>query len=70
MILGQITDTVQTVVNEVVNTGIAVHEYTGGGQIINGIDNSIIGSLVSIIVAAIVRHFERKKLKKKLQQND
>jgi hypothetical protein len=70
MILSQITDTMQTVVNEVVNTSIAIHELTGGGQLINGIDNGLTGSIVSILIAAVVRYFEKRKLKKKYQKND
>lgn len=68
--IAQITDTINFVVSEVVETGISIHENTGGGQIINGVDNSIISSLFTIVIAAIVRHFEKRKLKKKLQKND
>ena len=58
-------DTLNNVINEVVNTGIAIHETTGGGSIIKGVDNSIVGSIISLLVAAIIRHFEKKKLKRK-----
>jgi hypothetical protein len=70
MILQVINDTMETVVNEVVNTSIAIHELTGGNQIINGIDNSLTGSIITILIAAVVRFFERKQLKKKLSKND
>lgn len=70
MIIAQIQDTIEIVVNEVVNTGLAIHEVTGGGQLINGIDNGLTGSIVSILIAAVVRYFEKRKLKKKYQKND
>ena len=70
MILAQITDTMQTVINEVVNTGVAIHELTGGSQIINGIDNGLTGSIISLLIAGIIRFFERKHLKRKLTKND
>lgn len=58
-------DTIQNVINEVVNTSIEIHETTGGGTIIKGIDNSIIGSVISLLIAAIIRHFEKRKIKRK-----
>jgi hypothetical protein len=58
-------DTMQNVINEVVNTSIAIHKNTGGGSIINGIDNGLIGSVVSLLIAAIIRHFEKRKIKRK-----
>lgn len=70
MILAQITDTINFVVSEVVETGIAIHEHTGGGEVINGIPNSIFSSIITVLIAGIVRHFEKKRLKKKLQKND
>lgn len=70
MIIAQIQDTIEIVVNEVVNSGLAIHEITGGGQLINGIDNGLTGSIVSILIAAVVRYFEKRKLKKKYQKND
>lgn len=70
MILAQITDTIEIVVNEVVNSGLAIHEATGGGQLINGIDNGLTGSIISILLAAVVRYFEKRKLKRKYQKND
>ena len=68
--IAQINDTIEIVVNEVVNSGLAIHEATGGGQLINGIDNGLTGSIVSILIAAVVRYFEKRKLKKKYQKND
>lgn len=70
MILQVVNDTMQVVINEVVNTGLAIHELTGGSQIINGIDNGLTGSIVSILIAAVVRFFERRYLKRKLTKND
>lgn len=66
----QTIDTLQTVVNDVVNTGIAIHENTGGGQIINGIDNGVIGSFLSLLLAGIIRFFEKRKLKRKYKNNE
>jgi hypothetical protein len=63
-------DTLQNVVNEVVNTSIAIHENTGGGQILPGIDNGFIGSAISILIAGIIRFIEKKRLKRKYQKND
>ena len=65
MLIQVINDTLQLVVSEVVNTAVAVHEATGGSQIINGVDNGIIGSVISLIIAAAIRHFEKKKIKKR-----
>ena len=65
MLIQVINDTLTTVVSEVVNTAVAVHEATGGSQIINGVDNGIIGSVISLIIAAAIRHFEKKKIKKR-----
>lgn len=70
MILAQVTDTLQNVINEVVNTSIAIHENTGGGQILPGVDNGFIGSAISILIAGIIRFFEKRKLKRKYQKND
>ena len=58
-------DTMQNVINEVVSTSIAIHENTGGGSIIKGIDNGLIGSVISLLIAAIIRHFEKRKIKRK-----
>lgn len=65
MLLQLVQDTLTTVVSEVVNTAVAVHEVTGGGAIINGLDNGIVGSVVTLLVAAIIRHFEKRKIKRK-----
>lgn len=70
MILAQITDTIGTVVNEVVSTSIAIHENTGGGQIINGIDNTVVGSLITLVLTGIVRFIERRRLIKKLKKEN
>ena len=70
MILQVVNDTMQVVINEVVNTGLAIHELTGGSQIINGIDNTVTGSVISLILAAVIRFFERRHLKRKLTKND
>lgn len=66
----QTIDTLTQVVTDVVNTGIAIHENTGGGQFIDGIDNGVVGSLVSLLVAGIIRYFEKRKLKKKYKKED
>ena len=66
----QIVDTVNSVVNEVVNTSIAIHENTGGGQIINGIDNSVVGSFFTLLITGIVRFIERRRLIKKLKKDN
>lgn len=65
MLLQIVQDTLTTVVSEVVNTAVAVHEVTGGGSFISGVDNSVVGSIVTLLVAAIIRHFEKKKIKKR-----
>ena len=62
MLLQLVNDTLTTVVSEVVNTAVAVHEVTGGGAFINGVDNSVVGSIVTLLVAAIIRHLEKKKI--------
>ena len=66
----QIVDTINNVVSEVVNTSIAIHENTGGGQIINGIDNSVIGSFFTLLLTGIVRFIERRRLIKKLKKDN
>jgi hypothetical protein len=66
----QTIDTLTTIVNEVVSTGIAIHENTGGGQLINGIDNGVIGSFVSLLIAGFIRYFEKRKLKRKYKDNE
>jgi len=68
MLLQVVQDTLTTVVSEVVNTAVAVHEVTGGGAIIKGVDNSIVGSIVTLLVAAIIRHWEKKKIKRKSKE--
>jgi len=65
MLLQLVNDTLTTVVSEVVNTAVAVHEVTGGVSFINGVDNSVVGSIVTLLVAAIIRHWEKKKIKKR-----
>jgi hypothetical protein len=66
----QIVDTINNVVSEVVNTSIAIHENTGGGQIINGIDNSVVGSFFTLLLTGIVRFIERRRLIKKLKKDN
>ncbi len=51
--------------NDVVNTAVAVHEATGGGAIIQGVDNGVVGSIVTLLVAGIIRYFEKRKIKRK-----
>jgi hypothetical protein len=48
---------------------VAVHEVTGGGSFINGVDNSVVGSIVTLLVAAIIRHWEKKKIKKRANKD-
>jgi len=69
MLLQLVNDTLTTVVSEVVNTAVSVHEVTGGGAFINGIDNSVVGSIVTLLVAAIIRHWEKKKIKKRANKD-
>lgn len=69
MILQIVNDTLGQVVNDVVNTAVAVHEATGGGQIIKGLDNGIVGSLLSLIIAGVIRHFEKRKIKRKYKKD-
>jgi len=69
MLLQVVNDTLTTVVSEVVNTAVAVHEVTGGGSFINGVDNSVVGSIVTLLVAAIIRHWEKKKIKKRANKD-
>lgn len=66
----QTIDTLTQVATEIINTGIAIHENTGGGQFIDGIDNGVVGSFVSLLVASIIRFFEKKRLKKKYKKED
>ena len=66
----QTIDTLTHVVNDVINTGIAIHENTGGGQIINGIDNGVVGSFISLLIAGFIRYFEKRKLKKKYKKEN
>lgn len=65
MLLQVVQDTLTTAVSEVVNTAVAIHEVTGGGTIIQGIDNGVIGSIVTLLVAGIIRYFEKRKIKRK-----
>ena len=65
MLLQIVQDTLTQVVGEVVNTAVAVHEVTGGGAIIQGVDNGVIGSIVTLLVAGIIRYFEKRKIKRK-----
>lgn len=65
MILQILNDTLTNVVSEVVNTGIAVHEMTGGAPIIKGVDNSVVGGILTLLIAGVVRYFEKRKLKRK-----
>ena len=70
MILAQVTDTINLVVSEIVDTSFAIHENTGGGQIINGIDNAVVGSFLTLIISSVVRYFEKKRLIKKLKKDE
>jgi hypothetical protein len=65
MLLQVVQDTLTTAVSEVVNTAVAIHEVTGGGTIIQGIDNGVVGSIVTLLVAGIIRYFEKRKIKRK-----
>jgi hypothetical protein len=66
MLLQVVQDTLTTAVSEVVNTAVAIHEVTGGGTIIQGIDNGVVGSIVTLLVAGIIRYFEKRKIKRKV----
>jgi hypothetical protein len=70
MLIQIINDTIGQVVNEVVNTSIAIHENTGGGQILNGVDNSVIGSMFTLLITGIIRFIERRRLVKKLKKEN
>jgi hypothetical protein len=65
MLLQVVQDTLTTAVSEVVNTAVAIHEVTGGGAIIQGVDNGVVGSIVTLLVAGIIRYFEKRKIKRK-----
>jgi hypothetical protein len=65
MLLQVVQDTLTTAVSEVVNTAVAIHEVTGGGTIIQGIDNGVVGSMLTMLVAGIIRYFEKRKIKRK-----
>lgn len=58
-------DTLNEVVNTIVETGLQVHTATGGGQLINGIDNNVVGGIAGLIIVAVIRFFEKRKLKRK-----
>lgn len=58
-------DTLSEVINEVVNTGLQIHSATGGGQIINGVDNGVIGGIATLLITAVIRFFEKRKIHKK-----
>jgi len=58
-------DTLSEVVNTIVETGLQVHTATGGGQFINGVDNSVIGGIVATLIASAIRFFEKRKIKRK-----
>lgn len=68
MLIQVVQDTLTTVVNEVVNTAVAVHEVTGGGAIIKGVDNGVVGSMLTLLVAGIIRYFEKRKIKRKAEK--
>lgn len=70
MLIQILNDTISSVVNEVISTSIAIHENTGGGQIINGVDNTIVGSLITLVLTGIVRFIERRRLIKKLKKEN
>lgn len=53
------------VINDIVNTGVAILDYTGN-TLIKGVPNSVVGGLVATIVLGIVRIIEKRKLIKKL----
>ena len=65
MLLQVVQDTLTTAISEVVNTAVAIHEVTGGGTIIQGVDNGVVGSMLTLLVAGIIRYFEKRKIKRK-----
>lgn len=65
MLLQVVQDTLTTAISEVVNTAVAIHEVTGGGTIIQGVDNGVVGTIVTLLVAGIIRYFEKRKIKRK-----
>lgn len=68
VLLQVVSDTASQVIEAIVNTGIGVHAATGGGQIINGIDNGVTASILSVIIGAIWRAIEKRRLEKKLKK--
>ena len=65
MMLQIMNDTLSLAINEVINTSIAIHELTGGGQFIKGVNNSVTGSIVTLLIAGVIRFFEKRKMKKR-----
>lgn len=65
MLIQIVQDTLTTAISEVVNTAVAIHEVTGGGSIIQGVDNGVVGSMLTMLVAGIIRYFEKRKIKRK-----
>lgn len=57
------------VIGDIVNTGVAILDYTGN-TLVNGVPNSVIGGLITAIALAVVRFIEKRKLIKKLSKKD
>lgn len=55
------------VVSDLVNTGVAILDYTGK-SLIKGIPNEVIGGLITTIVLGIIRFYEKRKLIKRLTE--
>lgn len=68
MLLQIASDTAQQVIDTVVNTGLAIHNATGGGQLINGIDNGFTASVLSVLIGAIWRAIEKRKVEKRIRK--
>lgn len=68
VLLQVVSDTAQQVIDTIVNTGLGVHTATGGGQLINGVDNGVTASILSVIIGAIWRAIEKRRLEKRLKK--
>lgn len=56
-----------SVVSDIVNTGVAILDYTGN-TLIKGVPNSALGGLVTAIILGIFRFYEKRKLIKRLTE--
>lgn len=62
-------DTLITV-NEIVNAGVSIGATATGGQIIKGMDNSLLSMILTAVGGFIIRAIEKRRLRKKGLLND